>query len=93
MEAINTQTQLQWEPVALEKYNQMLKRIPVFHRNIARVVVLKKAEMNAKERGVSHIGEGDLARAFLTEVPKAFYSLMIRIMDEVKLDYKKYEHS
>jgi hypothetical protein len=89
----NTQTEIQWESVALDKYNKMLKRIPIFHREIAKQVVLKKAEMNAKERGALHIEESDLARAFLSEVPKAFYSLMIRIMDEVKLDYKKYEHS
>jgi hypothetical protein len=93
MEAANTQTQLQWEAGALEKYNQMLKRIPIFHRDIARQVVLRKAEINARERGSSQIEESDLAQAFVSEVPKAFYSLMIRIMDEVKLDYKKYEHS
>jgi hypothetical protein len=89
----HVQTELQWESGALDKYNKMLKRIPIFHRDIARQVVCKKAEMNAKERGAVQIEEDDLAQAFLSEVPKAFYSLMIRIMDEVKLDYKKYEHS
>jgi hypothetical protein len=93
MDMTHTQTELQWEPTALEKYNQMLKRIPIFHREIARQVVCKKAEMNAKERGAAQIEESDLANAFLSEVPKAFYSLMIRIMDEVNLDYTKYEHS
>ncbi len=93
MEMTHAQTDLQWEPTALDKYNQMLKRIPIFHREIARQVVCKKAEMNAKERGASQIEEGDLVGAFLSEVPKAFYSLMIRIMDEVNLDYKKYEHA
>ena len=89
----HTQTALQWDPVALEKYNKMLKRIPTFHRDIARQVVCKKAEMNAKDRGSLQIEECDLVKAFLDEVPKAFYSLMIRIMDEVKMDYKKYEYS
>ena len=87
------QTELQWDPAALDKYNKMLTRIPIFHRDIARQVVCKKAELNAKERGASRIEESDLVRAFLDEVPKAFYSLMVRIMDEVKLDYKTYEHS
>jgi hypothetical protein len=36
------------------------------------------------------VQEEDIIRAFLGEVPKAFYSLMIRIMDEVGFDYKKY---
>lgn len=87
---LNTQTETQWEPTALEKYNKMLARIPVFHRDIARQVVLKKAELNAKSRGSAQINESDLTQAFVSEVPKAFYSLMVRIMDEVGLDYKKY---
>jgi hypothetical protein len=89
----NIHTELQWDPIALDKYNKMLTRIPIFHREIARQVVCKKAEINAKERGASRIEEGDLVLAFLAEVPKAFYSLMIRIMDEVNLDYKKYDRS
>ena len=87
------QTTIQWNSTALDKYNQMLKRIPVFHREIARQVVCKKAEENAKTRGASQIEEDDLSQAFLAEVPKAFYSLMVRIMDEVKLEYRKHEHS
>jgi hypothetical protein len=93
MDMTHAQTELQWEPAALDKYNKMLKRIPIFHRDIARRVVLKKAEINAKERGASQVEEIDLVKAFLSEVPKAFYSLMIRIMDEVGLDYKTHEHS
>ena len=89
----HTQTDIQWDPIALDKYNKMLRRIPIFHRDIAKQVVCKKAELNAKERGATSIKEGDLVQAFLSEVPKAFYSLMIPIMDEVKLDYKKYEQS
>ena len=85
----HAQTELQWEPGALDKYNKMLRRIPIFHRDIARQVVCKKAEINAKTRGSAQIEEKDLSEAFLSEVPKAFYSLMIRIMDEVKLEYKE----
>ena len=87
----HTQTDIQWDPTALEKYNQMLVKIPIFHREIARQVVWKKAELNAKVRNASKIEESDLSQAFLSEVPKAFYSLMVRIMDDVKLEYKKYE--
>ena len=90
---MHTQTEIQWDPVALDKYNKMLRRIPIFHRDIAKQVVWKKVQINAKERKANRIEESDLSKAFLSEVPKAFYSLMIRIMDEVKLDYKKYEHS
>ena len=41
-------------------------------------------------RGSSMVEEKDIVQAFLSEVPKAFYSLMVRIMDEVGFDYKKY---
>jgi hypothetical protein len=79
-----------WEPTALNKYNTMIMRIPLFHRQIAQHVVSKKAEMNARERGARQVEGQDIVQAFLTEVPKAFYSLMIRILDEVGFDYQQY---
>ena len=68
----------------------MLNLIPIFHRRLAQEVVSKKAEQGAVARGSTMVEEADIVQAFLAEVPKAFYSLMIRIMDEVGLDYKKY---
>jgi hypothetical protein len=68
----------------------MLNLIPVFHRRLAKEVVNKKAEQNAVNRGSLMVEEMDIVEAFMAEVPKAFYSLMIRIMNEVGLDYKKY---
>ena len=84
------QTNMHWDAVALGKYNKMLNLIPIFHRRLAKEVVNKKAEQNAQERGSALVQEEDIVYAFLAEVPKAFYSLMIRIMDEVGFDYKKY---
>ena len=87
---VTIQTSMNWDAVALGKYNKMLNLIPVFHRRLAKEVVNKKAEQGAVARGSSTVEEIDIVHAFLTEVPKAFYSLMIRIMDEVGFDYKKY---
>ena len=87
---VSIQTNMQWDAVALSKYNKMLNLIPIFHRRLAQEVVNKKAEQLAITRGSSTVEEIDIVQAFLTEVPKAFYSLMIRIMDEVGFDYKKY---
>ncbi len=87
----NIQTNLQWEPIALEKYNLMLKKMPVFHRQLAQEVVNRKALENALSRGAKQVEESDIVHAFLTDVPLAFYSLMIRLMDDVKFDYRKYE--
>ena len=87
---VSIQTNMQWDALALSKYNKMLNLIPVFHRRLAKEVVNKKAEQIAIARGSSSVEEIDIVQAFLTEVPKAFYSLMIRMMDEVGFDYKKY---
>ena len=87
---VTIQTNMAWEAVALSKYNKMLNLIPIFHRRLAQEVVNKKAEQMRAGRGSSKVEEADIVKAFLTEVPKAFYSLMIRIMDEVGFEYKKY---
>ena len=86
-----TTTKFEWEINALKKYQLMITRIPLFHRDIAKIVVDKKAESNAKERGSNVIEEADIVDAFLSEVPKAFYSLMIRLFDEVGFEYKENE--
>jgi hypothetical protein len=88
---VSIHTTMPWEQTAHDKYTKMLRLIPVFHRSIAQEVVNKKAELIAQDRKSSQVEEADIVQAFLTEVPKAFYSLMIRIMDEVGLDYKKYK--
>ncbi len=85
------QAGIQWETNSRQRYEKMISIIPLFHRGIAKEVVDKKAVINAQERGADQIEEGDIVRAFFTEVPKSFYSLMIRIMDEVGFDSKKYE--
>jgi hypothetical protein len=87
---VSIQTNMHWDALALSKYNKLLNLIPIFHRRLAQEVVNKKAEQGALARGSSTVEEADIVQAFLTEVPKAFYSMMIRIMDEVGFDYKKY---
>ena len=86
-----TELKLDWDPKARQKYETMITRIPLFHREIAKKVVDKKAPMLASERGSTTVKEEDIVRAFLAEVPMAFYSLMIRLFDEVGFDYRKYE--
>jgi len=87
---VTIQTNMDWEAGALAKYNKMLNIIPTFHRRLTQEVVNKKAEENARLRGSLRVEEEDIVRAFLTEVPKAFYSMMIRIMSDVGFDYKKH---
>jgi len=81
---------MKWDATALSKYNKMLNLIPIFHRRLAQEVVNIKSEQMAQARGSAQVEEADIVRSFMTEVPKAFYSLMIRTMDDVGFDYKKY---
>lgn len=80
-----------WEPQAKAKYNDMIAKIPLFHRDIAKQVVDKKAVENAQGRGAAEVQEEDIVRAFFSEVPMTFYGLMIRLFDSVGFDYKPYE--
>lgn len=82
---------LEWEAAALTKYQLIISKIPLFHRDIAKVVVDKKALINAQERKSNVIEESDIVSAFFSEVPKAFYSLMIRLFDEVGFTYDEQE--
>jgi hypothetical protein len=88
---MTTQLQIEWEKETLTKFNTMIEKIPLFHRNIAREVAKKRAQLNAQERNSPIIEESDVVRAFFSEVPMAFYSLMVRLLDEVGFDYKPYE--
>jgi len=81
---------MEWDKATLDKYNKMIKIIPVFHRGIAEKVVNVKAEEHAKARGVSVVQEEGVVCAFLAEAPKIFYDLMISAMDEVGFKYKSY---
>lgn len=80
-----------WDPQAKGKYDEMIARIPLFHREIAKQVVDKKAAQNAQDRGAAAVEEEDIIRAFFSEVPMTFYSLMIRLFESVGFDYKPYE--
>jgi hypothetical protein len=91
MSTTQSQSQLKWEDGALTKFNFMITRIPMFHREIAKIVVQKKAQQNAFERGAAEVEEADIVNAFFSEVPKAFYSLMVRLLDEANFNYKRYK--
>lgn len=90
-QATQGQNTVSWEPQAKAKFDRMIERIPLFHREIARTIVNKKAPLNARERNSKIIEESDIVRAFFSEVPMAFYSLMVRLLHEVGFDYKKYQ--
>jgi hypothetical protein len=81
---------MEWDGAAKEKFRMAISRMPVFHRRIAEEAITKKALENAGNRKAEKVSEQDVVAAFFSEVPKTFYSLMIRLLEDVGLDYRKH---
>ena len=81
---------MEWEKVTQDKFNLVITKLPIFHRHIAESAVKNKSEENARQRNASVVQEEDVVRAFFSDVPKPFYSMMVRLLDEVGFEYKKY---
>lgn len=79
-----------WEGEVKNKFDIFISKMPLFHRRIAEKLVTEKAAVNAKERKSSAINEEDLLNAVFSEVPHPFYTVMVRLLDELEFDYKKY---
>ncbi len=86
-----TKIEIKWEEQAQKKYQNLIAKIPMFHRAIAKEVVDKQAVINAKERSSELIEESDIVRAFFSEVQMTFYSLMIRLFEDAGIDYAQYD--
>ncbi|MFH1692267.1 MAG: hypothetical protein ABIC68_06880 [Candidatus Omnitrophota bacterium] len=84
---------MSWEKTTQERFKKMLGKMPIFHRHMTEVTATQKAEKNALERNSRMVEEEDLMRAMFSEVPLQFYSLMIKLLDDVGFDYKKYNLS
>lgn len=81
---------MEWDIKTQEKFNLMISKMPIFHRRIAEVATTKRAIENALKRNSQAVGEEDVVEAFFSQVPKPFYSLMIKLLEDVGFDYKKY---
>ena len=81
---------MDWDTKTQEKFKLMISKMPVFHRRIAEEAVTLKAQENAGERGVSQVEEADVISALFSDVPKPFYSLMIRLLEDTGFDYRKH---
>jgi len=81
---------MEWEAQVLEKFTGIIAKLPVFHRHIAESAVRKKAEENAASRHAAMVQELDVISAFFSDVPVPFYSMMVRLLEQSGIDYKKY---
>lgn len=81
---------MDWDKATQEKFKVMVSKIPVFHRHITEVVVTKGAQEHAQGRGAVKVEELDVISAFFSDVPAAFYSMMVRLLEQNGFDYKQY---
>ncbi len=81
---------MDWEVKTKEKFSLLISKIPVFHRHITEEAVVKKAQDLAKARNSAQVEEQDVVSAFFSEVPQAFYSMMIRLLEQAGYDYRQY---
>jgi len=81
---------MDWEPKTKDQLRLMISKIPIFHRHITEVAVIKKAEELAKARNAGFVEEADVIGAFFSDVPSPFYSMMVRLLEQSGFDYKKY---
>lgn len=81
---------MNWDSKTQDKFKVFLSKMPVFHRRIAEEAVSKKAEENAAQRLAQEVNEQDVVNAFFSDVPKPFYSMMVRLLDEAGFEYRKY---
>lgn len=84
---------MNWEKTTEEKFRQLLEKVPVFLREVARKKVSRKAESLAGGEGRSQVTEKDLVDAFFAETPFGFHGPMKTDMDALGIDYVQYGHA
>lgn len=81
-----------WEKNAQDAFEQMVAKIPVFMRPIAKEAVSKKAEALAAGQNRSAVTEQDMVDAFFAATPFGFHGPMKVDMESLGIDYTKYGH-
>lgn len=83
---------MNWETQTEEKFTQLLEKIPVFLRDIAKEKVSKTAESLAEKENRSEMIEKDLVDALFVETPFGFHGPMKTDMEAIGIDYTQYGH-
>lgn len=79
-----------WDKTTEEKFKQLIEKIPIFIREMARDNVSKKAESLVRNENRCEITEKDMVDAFFAETPFGFHGPMKCDMEELGVDYTKY---
>ena len=83
---------MNWETQTEEKFKQLLEKIPIFLRDIAKEKVSKTSEGLAEKENRSEMTEKDLVDAFFVETPFGFHGPMKTDMETIGIDYTQYGH-
>ncbi len=79
-----------WEKSTQEQFDQIIAKIPVFMRGIAKDQVAKKAEALAVQANRHEVNQKDMVDAFFTITPFGFHGPMKVDMESIGIDYTKY---
>ena len=81
-----------WDKTTEEKFLQMIEKIPIFLRGIAKEKVSKKAESIVGKENRREVCEKDMVDAFFSETPFGFHGPMKSDMEELGINYTQYGH-
>lgn len=83
---------IQWGEETRKQFEQLIEKIPVFLRGMAREKVSKRAQSIVRDDNRTVIGEKDMVDAFFIETPFGFHGPLKTDMEEIQIDYTKYGH-
>ena len=81
---------ISWNKETEKKFNQMIEKVPVFLRDMAREKIAQKALVLATEERRGEISEKDLVSAFFEVTPFGFHGPMKTDMEALGIDYTQY---
>lgn len=84
---------MNWDKSTEEKFQQMIEKVPVFLRDMAKEKVTEKAEALASKENRSEMIEKDLVDAFFEATPFGFHGPMKTDMEAIGIDYTHYGHN
>jgi len=88
----STESEISWDDHTQQQFKQLIDKIPVFLRSIAKEKVSKRAETIVRDDNRTMISEKDMVDAFFIETPFGFHGPLKTDMEEIQIDYAKYGH-
>lgn len=83
---------MEWEAQTLGRFNQLIEKVPIFLREIAREKISKRAQEIVGNDGRQKVLEKDMVDAFFAETPFGFHGPMKSDMEDLGIDYVQYGH-